>query len=156
MISKFSKFKKSKWLQGHYIPLNVNKYVGNISKITFRSSWEKRLMIFLDKNPNVLQWNSEQTILPYRSPVDGEMHRYYVDFTAKIRTKDGDKKFLIEVKPYTQTQQPTVGHKRKSTLLNEQKTYLINQAKWDAARQYAKRIGAEFIVLTEKELGLEK
>lgn len=133
----------------------MEKYVGNISKITYRSSWEKRLMIWLDKNPNVLQWNSEQVVLPYKSPIDGQMHRYFVDFSAKIQTNSGIKRYLIEIKPYSQTQPPTVGHKRKSTLLNEQKTYLINRAKWDVARQFAKRIGAEFIVLTEKELGLD-
>lgn len=157
VISKFSKYKKSKWLQGHYKPLNVEKYVGNISKITYRSSWEKRLMIWLDKNPNVLKWNSEQIVLPYLSPIDGQMHRYYVDFMAKINTKKGVHKFLIEIKPYSQTQKPNPSKgKRKTTLLNEQKTYLINQAKWDSAKQYAKRIGADFIIITEKELGLEK
>ena len=135
----------------------MEKYVGNVSKITYRSSWEKRLMIWLDKNSNVISWNSEQVILPYKSPIDGQMHRYYVDFMAKIKTKNGVQKFLIEIKPYSQTQKPILSKgKKKTTLLNEQKTYLINQAKWDSAKQYAKRIGAEFIILTENELGLEK
>ena len=156
MISKFSKFKNSKWLQGHYIPRNLEKYVGDPNKITFRSSWEKRLMIYLDKNPNVIKWNSECTVLPYKSPIDNQFHRYYVDFSAKIKTKDGDKTFLIEVKPYVQTQKPVVTKRKKtSTLLEEEKTYLVNQAKWKVAKEYAKKMGAEFIVITEKELGIE-
>lgn len=156
MISKYSKYKGKKWLQGKFIPKHVEKYVGNVNDITYRSSWEKRLMIWLDKNPNVLQWNSEQVVLPYRSPLDGEIHRYFVDMMAKIKTKNGVQKFLIEIKPYAQTQKPVkTSRKHMTTLLNEEKTYLVNQAKWDVAKQYAKKLGMEFIVLTEKELGLE-
>lgn len=156
MISRFSKYKGKKWLQGKFIPKHIEKYVGNVNDITYRSSWEKRLMLWLDNNENVLQWNSEETVLPYKSPIDGELHRYYLDFTAKIKTKHGIRKFLIEVKPYQQTIKPVkTPRKHLSTLLNEEKTYLVNQAKWKVAQQYAKKLGAEFIVLTEKELGLD-
>ena len=66
------------------------------------------------------------------------------------------KKYLVEIKPSKQTKPPTTKYRKRRHLLYEQKAYVTNQAKWKAARKYSKKIGCEFIILTEKELIFNK
>ena len=90
---------------GKFQPRNPKKYKGNPSNIVYRSSWEARCMSYFDKNENVIWWSSEEIIVPYRSPVDGKVHRYYPDFIIKVRQKDGGiKTIMIEIKPEYQKQ----------------------------------------------------
>lgn len=106
-------------------------------------------------NPNVLEWASEAIVIPYRSPIDGQIHRYYTDGVVLI--KEGDKltKYLIEIKPSAQLSPPKPSKRRKqSSLLYEAQTFAINTAKWAAAKEWAKRNSFEFLILTEKELGI--
>ena len=84
---------------GRYNPTNPRKYKGNPMKIIFRSLWERKLMVYCDTNKNVMEWGSEEIIIPYRSPLDGRVHRYFPDFYMKVKSKEGIKKFIIEVKP---------------------------------------------------------
>ena len=112
-------------------------------------------MVWLDKNPKVLKWSSEEVIIPYHSPVDGQMHRYFVDFFVRFLGKDGIvKEKLIEIKPHGQTIQPR--NKHGKNYQSQVETYVINQAKWEAATKYAKSRNMEFQVLTEHHLGLAK
>src|SRR5271157_2339718 len=100
---------ESKYLQGKFRPRNPEKYRGNVNGIFFRSSWELHLLKWLDTNENILEYSSEETIIPYFFPVDQKFHRYYVDFLIKVKQTDGKiKEFLIEVKPWIQTQPPKV------------------------------------------------
>ena len=126
------------------------KYAGDPSNIIMRSSWETKFAIWCDKNPQIVKWSSEETIIPYVSPVDGKPHRYFVDF--KIQTVN-NKTYLVEIKPLKQTQPPQ-GKNKTRRYLEEAATYLVNQAKWESARKFAKTRNWEFIVITEKELGL--
>lgn len=136
-------------------PKNPKKYRGDVTEIWSRSSWERALMIWLDKHPACLAWGSEEVIVPYVSPVDGKPHRYFIDFVVTMKGKDGlPKKFLIEVKPESQTRPPVVGNKKSRTILTEAMTYAVNQAKWDAADKYAKERGMQFVVFTEYDLGI--
>ncbi len=115
-------------------------------------------MIYFDRNPNVLSWNSEEIIVPYKSPIDGRYHRYFPDFLIKVRKKDGKEEvIMIEVKPYYQTQEPKKTDTGKLTkrYINEVKTYAINKYKWDAAIEYCKDRRWSFKILTENELGLK-
>lgn len=150
---RFSPRKSTKYHQGFFTPKNRYKYKGDLSRIVYRSSWELRTMMMLDDSPGVLEWTSEETIIPYLSPVDGKKHRYFVDFKAKFNTKDGVKTFLIEVKPEAQTKLP-VNKKNKinKTYVNQVETYIINEAKWSAAKDYCKKKNWEFRILTEKNL----
>jgi hypothetical protein len=151
-----STVRNSNYVQGRFTPKNIAKYSGDPSQIFFRSSWEYRLGVWLDSNQAVKSWTSEEIVIPYLSAVDGKVHRYFVDFAAVIQTKTGLKKYLIEVKPYSQTIPPTVSKRKKpSTILKEQQTWLVNQSKWQAAKQYADKLGYEFIIITENELGLK-
>jgi len=99
---------------GKFQPKNPKKYKGNLSNIVYRSSWEARCMSYFDKNENVIWWSSEEIIVPYRSPVDGKVHRYYPDFIIKVKQKDGGiKTIMIEIKPEYQKKEPKV-QKRKT------------------------------------------
>jgi len=104
----------------------------------------------LDQNQNVLQWSSEEMSIPYYSPVDQKMHKYYPDFLAKIKKIKGEvETFMIEVKPKKQTQPPTKKKKKTKTYINECMTYSINEAKWKNASEYCRKNGWKFIILTE-------
>ena len=108
-----------KYHQGRFTPVNPKKYAGNVNDIVYRSGWERQLMIKFDTSPSVILWNSEGVVVPYRSPVDGEVHRYFVDFIIKVQSRDKTvKTWLIEVKPYAQTIPPT-NRKRTRKFLNE-------------------------------------
>lgn len=143
-----------KFHQGKYAPKNPQKYVGDPNNIIYRSSWEKKAMVFFDNNPGILKWGSEELIIPYISPVDNRVHRYFPDFAVLYKTRDEQvKRALIEVKPLAQCSPPKTKKKTKR-MLAETSTYLVNQAKWDAARAWCSNNGFEFMVLTEKELAV--
>jgi hypothetical protein len=140
--------------KGRFTPRNPKKYKGDPSNVIYRSSWEVRVMKYLDEHPNVIWWGSEELPIPYLNPVDKRIHRYFPDFIAKMRRSDGTvMTYVIEVKPEKQTQPPK--ERRKTKLyLQEAVTYEINRAKWHAATEFCKDHGWKFQILTEKELGL--
>ncbi len=147
--------KNSKYRQGIYKVQYPEKYKGNPNNCVFRSGWELKVQRFLDLNPNVLEWSSEETIIPYQNPLTGRISRYFVDFYAKMKDKQGNiKKYLIEVKPYSQTIPPVQKIKKTKTLIRQQAEYLKNQAKWQAATQWCQKHNQTFVILTEKQLGI--
>lgn len=136
-----------------YSPRNPKKYKGDPTEIWARSSWEKQVLLWLDTHPSCIEFSSEETIIPYFSPVDEKMHRYFVDFTATFKYPDNSvRKFLIEVKPKSQTQPPIRGKKKEKTFLTEAITWTVNEAKWKAAKKYAAEKGMQFIVITEDDI----
>ncbi len=143
--------KNSKYRQGVFVPKNSNKFIG--SKAIYRSGLELKFMRFCDNNPNVLKWGSENIVVPYISPIDNRVHRYFVDNFVVIKEGSIIKKYLIEIKPSRQVSPPTTKYKKREHLLYEQGMYNINQAKWKAADAYCRKNGMEFKILTEKELG---
>lgn len=145
-------FKKDdRFKQGIFRPKNPKKFIGEYA--IFRSSYERKFMLWADSNPNVLEWSSEKVIIPYISPIDNRIHRYYIDTHVVIKEGDKIKKYLIEIKPYNQTQPPKPSKKKKKeTVLYENTQWLINNAKWESAKKFAESKGAEFLILTEKEL----
>lgn len=142
----------TKSLKGRFKPRNFMKYKGNPTQIFYRSSWELKLMMAFDSNPNILEWNSECIVIPYMSPKDNKVHRYFPDFYIKTRKADGMiEKSLVEVKPHSQTKPPS---KKSKHLTEEVMTYAVNQAKWDAAKAYCQAKGYKFMIVTENDLGL--
>ncbi len=138
-----------------YKPIHPEKYRGDVSEIWSRSSWEFRFMRWCDHNPNILEWSSEETVIPYICKTDHKRHRYFVDFLIKVRTKDGKiKTFLVEVKPKKQTMPPAKPKKKTKRYLEEVMTYAKNVSKWQYAQQYCKDRGYEFKIITEDDLGL--
>ena len=139
--------------QGKFKPINPTKYLGDPTNIIYRSSWERQCMIYFDNNPNIVQWGSEEVVIPYRSPLDKRVHRYFVDFVVKAKTKDGKvQTSLVKVKPYKQTQSPKIQKRKTRKYLNEVTTYLVNEAKWKAAESFCKERKWNFQIITEHEL----
>lgn len=144
--------RKMPYKQGIFNPLNQFKYKGS-TPIIFRSQLELFFYRWCDRNDRVLQWGSESVVIPYLSPKDGKMHKYFVDAIVLLKTDNGNKKFLIEIKPEKQTKPPsTINRKSKKNLLYEQITWAVNSSKWNYAREWCEKNGCEFIILTEKDL----
>lgn len=140
---------------GLFKPRNPQKYIGDHTNIVYRSSWECKVMTWLDLNPDILSWASEELIVPYKSPADNRFHRYFPDFLVKLRTKEGKMKtMLIEVKPKKQTKPPEQKKRITKQYINEVTTWGVNQAKWKAAEEYCLDRGWEFKIITEDHLGL--
>lgn len=141
--------------KGKYRVSNPSKYRGNLGEIVYRSSWELKFMKWCDTNPSVVEWGSETIIIPYRSPVDSKMHRYFVDFYVKIKNKDGViTKYLIEIKPERFTKPPEVPKRKTRKFIEEVFQYGVNQAKWKSANEFCLDRGMKFLVLTENDLGI--
>ena len=141
--------------QGSFRPKNPEKYQGNPNNIVYRSLWELKLMRYLDDHSEVISWGSEEVAIPYRSPVDGKIHRYFPDFVVKKKNRDGTSStIMIEVKPRAQTIEPKVQKKATKKYINEVMTWGVNQAKWKAAENYCQDRMWKFQLMTEKELGI--
>lgn len=139
--------------KGYFTPRHPKKYVGDLNKIIYRSSWELSFMNFLDNNPSIEQWGSEILSIPYRKPTTGRIHKYYPDFWLKYTNKEGViVQELIEVKPVKQTKQPTTVGKSKKTQLYEALTWSINKAKWRSAKLFCDKYGMKWRILTENEI----
>ncbi len=137
-----------KTYKGKYKPKNLKKYKGDYTSITYRSLWERQTFRWIDNQTNIVEWNSEEVIIPYRCQTDGKMHRYFID--VYFKTAAG-KKYLIEIKPDKQTRPPT-GTKRTKRLITEQLTYVKNQCKWKAATKFAADNNCTFEIWTEHTL----
>lgn len=146
--------------KGRFRPANPKKYAGNPTNIIYRSSWEMKMMLYFDKHPDILEWSSEEIVIPYLSPLDNKIHRYFPDFYVKKKGIDGKIKILIiEIKPHGQTKEPNVEKKNATKTgrvsrryLNEVKNYAINTSKWKAAQDFCTNRGWEFTIITEKDI----
>jgi len=146
MFNKGNRFK-----QGRYTPKNPDKYVGNLEKIRYMSSWELHFHKFLDSNPNVLKWSSEEIAIPYIKPTDGRVHRYFPDYWVEFKDADGNlKQEIYEVKPKQQTRRTR--SKNPKTKLYEDITYAINIAKWEACANFCTKYGITFRIVTEEQI----
>lgn len=140
-----------------YYPVNYQKFVGKTGYIVCRSGYEETFCKWADSNPSIVRWSSEDVIIKYQDPVNPigpnnkpKYRSYYPDFV--IQTANGEI-FLIEVKPKKQTIPPVVTEsKSRKTITTEKRTWLVNQAKWKAARNYCNRMGWQFKIITEDQL----
>ena len=138
--------------KGRFKPKQYKKYKGDPTKVIYRSMWELRFMKYCDKNDSILEWSSEEIVIPYRS-IDNKIHRYYPDFWIKYKQYDGKMiQEIIEVKPKSQCKRPSKKGKHYGKYLREARTYAINESKWDAAREYCLDRGYKFRILTEDHL----
>ena len=141
--------------RGKYYPSFPRKYKGDPTNIIYRSLWERKFMVYCDKNAKILEWGSEEIALPYISPHDSRVHRYVPDFYIKVQENTGKiKRYLIEVKPLKQTTKPKKPKRQTKGYIREAFEYARNQAKWKAAREYCADRMWEFKVITEKELDI--
>ena len=142
--------------KGRYTPKNPKKYRGNPHNVIYRSLWERKFMVYCDHSESIIEWGSEEIAIPYLSPVDGKVHRYFPDFYVKLKERTGKiKKYIIEVKPKKQLKPPAKPKRQTKSYLYEAYEYARNQAKWKAASSFCKDRLYEFKVMTEDELGIK-
>jgi hypothetical protein len=150
----------SRYYQGKFHPKNSQKYTGDLTNIVYRSSWELKFMKFCDQRPDVLEWSSEETVIPYFFPIDGKNHRYFVDFRIKVRRTDGSTwEHLVEIKPKNQCVEPKTPKRMSRSFIERVRTYAKNISKWNAAKAFCEKLktegrGIDFIILTETDLGV--
>lgn len=133
--------------QGYYIPKHPEKYRGDVTKIRYMSSWEQRFNVFLDNNANILEWASEEIVIPYIKPTDGRVHKYYPDYYIMYKNKSGDIiREIIEIKPKNQVVL------RKKANVYEQIQFAVNDAKWAAAKAFCDHHGLIFRIISEDKL----
>lgn len=142
---------------GLFVPKNPEKYVGDIHKIVFRSSWEYRFCSYCDLNESVVKWSSEPLSIDYYNPLDKKEHKYYVDFYMKVIENSGEEQeWIIEVKPESQIKKPIFeGNMTVSKLKSynhKMQIYITNKAKFQAAREWADKRGFKFGVVDENFL----
>jgi len=108
-------------------------------------------MIRCDSDPKIIEWSSEETVIPYVSPIDGKVHRYFVDM--KVKNSDGQI-MLIEVKPKRFLTPPKKPKRITKKYITEVAEWGKNQAKFSAATEYANKMGWVFKVITESDIGI--
>ena len=106
------RYKKTPYKQGIYKPVHSEKYKG-CRHPEYRSSWELKFFQWCDKNTNVIKWGSETVVVPYISPVDGKLHRYFVDNIVTLKEGGNVKTYLVEIKPSKQTVAPIFSKRKK-------------------------------------------
>jgi hypothetical protein len=148
----------SKYHQGYYKLVNPEKYMGDPTRIAFRSSWEARFCTYLDLNDKITKWNSEGITITYQDTL-GNFHRYFPDFYYEcVNNSNPEKidKVVVELKPYKETQPPQKPMKESiKSLQNFEyslKTFMKNKLKWGAATEWCAKRGLQFIIITEKHL----
>ena len=139
--------------KGKFRPTNRQKYKGDITNIIYRSLWERSFMRYCDENKDIVEWGSEELIVPYISPLDNKHHRYFPDFY--IKTKNGDK-FMVEIKPKKFTKPPKPKKRITKAYIHETKEWHRNQAKWKAAKNVCEKLGWKFQIITEDHLKVTK
>jgi hypothetical protein len=144
-----------KTYKGKYKVKDPSRYIGDSTKVVYRSLWERKVFQWCENNPDVSGWNSEEIVVPYRCNTDRKMHNYYVDVLIVMKT---GKTFLVEIKPRKQTEAPKKPSRTSKKYINEVTTYIKNTSKWEAAQQYAIHKGWHFQIWTEdtlKNLGIK-
>jgi hypothetical protein len=134
-------------IYGKFVPKNPDKYVGDVDKIFFRSLWETKVMQWMDSRSSIIKWGSEEIAIPYLSPADGKVHRYFPDFFIEYVTEAGEvKREILEVKPLHESDAKYAKSDRSKNALQ------VNESKWRAASRYCEERGMTFRVLTEKSI----
>jgi hypothetical protein len=160
----------SNYKQGLYVPNNKDKVIKLNSKggLFYRSSWEKRIMIWLDNKPEITKWGAECIIIPYisREMKDDDLRNkersYYPDFYYELKSSDGSiQKVVAEVKPHKDFEmackflsenikiKDNLTVKGLKNLEYDFKMAQKNAAKWTTMIDWCQKKGFEFIIITE-------
>ncbi len=133
--------KKSRYKQGYINPKSCKKLFESQEneKIIYRSSYEKRFIMWLEKSPKVKHWGSECVSVDYTG-ADGKKHEYWPDYMVEF---DDGSKCLIEIKPYSQTVEPD------PRCEYAYEAFKKNFLKWMAAKEFCEHNGMSFKILTE-------
>lgn len=134
------------WHQGNYVPVNKSKCM-NTKPITFKSGWEKRVMLVLDMNPSIVRWGSENIPINYYNPIKKRSCVYLPDLYVEIKDKKGQiHRYIYEIKPAKEA----FASRAKSKY--DKMSLLVNLCKWRACQEFCKKYGIVFKILTEEQL----
>ena len=168
-----SKPNNKNYHQGNYIPQNKDKVLklNTQGGVYYRSSWEQKIMLWLDMKSEVFQWGAECLEIPYQMTHfdNGDMklksHRYYPDFFYRMRLSDGTlKEVVVEVKPmkeYKMVQDLNEGRmtipekggvKKLKSFEYDLKMAYKNKMKWETMINWCNKKGYDFIIITEQHL----
>ncbi len=161
--------KPKKFDQGLFIPTNkhkvmkLNKYGG----IFYRSSMEKKVMIYLDLHVGVIRWSAEGLEIPYILTekdesgivINASQHRYFPDIYYELKMDDGStRRIVMEIKPAKQCQPPEP-LKRYNPNQQQLKNYKWeidewnrNMCKWEYAIKHCEKQGIEFKIFTDEQV----
>lgn len=141
--------------KGKYKIKKPEKYLGDYTKVVYRSLWERQAFKWCESNSRIKSWNSEEVVIPYKCKTDNRIHRYYIDLFIEMDTGEC---ILVEIKPKKQTKAPKTPTRKTKKYINEVTTYIKNTSKWVAANQFADHKGWKFQIWTEdtlKNLGIK-
>ena len=167
-----SKPNNKNYNQGNYVPINKDKVIklNSYSGVYFRSSWEKKIMYWLDNNDKIIKWGAECMKIPYQMTHfdngDSKIkeHCYYPDFYYEMRLDNGVlKQVVVEVKPMKEynmvialnegkLQVPEKGTKKLKNFEYDLKMAYKNKNKWETMINWCNKKGYEFIIITEEHL----
>jgi len=148
------------WKSGKYIPINPEKYIGDINNIIYRSSWERKFCQYCDLKKEILKWSSEPASVKYWSPIDKKEHEYHIDFYIKVQKEEIQEDWFIEIKPegqYALDKKPEeikgpLTEKKVRAYNERMRVWITNRAKMEAAKRYAESIGYKFGAVDENFL----
>jgi len=161
--------------QGYYKVKNKEKYIGDSKLVIYRSSWEFSFMKWCDFSPSIKHWSSEPVRIPYydrvskldelnklgldpNKPKNWVKKNYHTDFWVEVDKGQGDlEKWFIEVKPKHHLKKPRPPKvnsplKEVKKFNRQAKAFLINEAKFAAINEWAKRNNCKFYIFTEDQL----
>ena len=141
--------------KGKYKIKNPEKYLGDYTKVVYRSLWERQAFKWCESNSRIRAWNSEEVVIPYKCKTDNRIHRYFIDLFIEMDNGDC---ILVEIKPKKQTTAPKKPSRKTKKYINEVTTYIKNTSKWTAANDFASHKGWKFQIWTEdtlKNLGIK-
>lgn len=143
-IKQLKPSKNSRYNQGYIDTKSCKKILEGLSNqpVIYRSSYEKKFIMWLESCDKVKRWGSECFYIPYYY-IDNSTHRYYPDYFVEM--SDGSI-LIVEIKPYNQTQKP------KNENCWAYKEYIKNMCKWKAAKEFCEKKGYQFKILTEKTI----
>ena len=136
-----------RFAQGRFSLKNPDKYMGTKDPL-YRSSLEFAFMKFCDESAAIAKWASEAVRIPYRNPLTGRYTIYVPDFFINYVDKGGQQHAeIVEIKPQNQSLKEKVGKN-----LNNQASYILNRAKWEAATVWCRQKGLRFRVINETDI----
>jgi hypothetical protein len=167
-----SKPNNSNYNQGNYIPKNKDKVIklNTQGGVYFRSSWEKKIMHWLDNNNTITKWGAECMRIPYQmthfdnGDTKVKEHSYYPDFYYEMKNNEGLlKQVVVEVKPFKEYKMvqdlnegnlviPETGMKKLKNFEYDLKMAYKNKNKWETMINWCNKKGYEFIIITEQHL----
>lgn len=104
----------------------------NNINITYRSSWEESVFLWLDKNEEVSSYECEKLRLKYKDPKNNSLDKIYIP-DILLKYKNG-KEILVEIKPKAFFNDP------------------INIEKFKAAKEYCKQNNIDFEIWSDDKI----